>query len=170
MRGPEVISTFHNIGIELLDDLQKLILRMSESTGRYPTTNIGGWKSDEKFFDTPHIAVRRLRHDLERFVVGLNITGWAMVNREGCYHPRHQHTNVLLSGVYYVDPGDPVTPTVFEDSRGEEITPPQIMAGTLVTFPENMWHYVPIYQGTKPRITIVLNAKREDNLTISRHA
>lgn len=163
-----MISTFHNVALGHLGELRRLILRLAESGApSYPTMNVGGWKTDEKFFETPHHTVMRLKMELERHVLGLKFDGWAMVNREGTYHPRHQHTNVLLSGIYYVDPGDPPLPTRFETEEfdtGRALTfVADCAPGTLVTFPEGVWHHVPIYNGTRPRITIALNAKRELN-------
>ena len=161
-----MISAFHDIALGHLDDLSRLILTMSESGApSYPTMNVGGWKSDEKFFDTPHHAVMHLKMELEPYLLGMKYDGWAMVNRSGSYHTSHQHTNVLLSGVFYVYPGDPSTPTVFDvdlDGKRAKFTP-NVSPGTLITFPEGMWHSVPIYRGSRPRITIVLNAKKELN-------
>jgi hypothetical protein len=160
-----MINTYHNLKPHLLGDLRELILQLCKAgLASYPTMNVGGWKTDEAFFETPHPAVQELRRWVEE-VFGLKkLSGWAMVNGAGSYHQRHQHTNVVLTGVYYVDPGEPPTPTVFEASVwGSEKWPIVPEPGMLVTFPEGMWHSVPVYTGFRPRITIVLNAKREDN-------
>ncbi len=157
-----MISRFANVGLQLLDGLRDHILGLWKSgIPSYPSMNVDGWKTDEKFFESDNAAVQGLRRELSRLMLGLNFDGWAMVNTQGCQHPRHQHTNVLLSGVYYVDPGDPPTSTVFDDIGLPYA--PIVHPGVFITFPEGVWHQVPVYRGTRPRITIVINAKKELN-------
>lgn len=159
-----MISRYENVGLELIDGLREYILGLWKSgIPSYPSMNVDGWKTDEQFFESGRPAVKYLKRDLSRLVGGINFSGWAMVNTQGCQHPRHQHTNVLLSGVYYVDPGDPPTTTVFEDTGWPARWWTSVKPGTFITFSENVWHHVPVYRGTRPRITIVLNAKRQDN-------
>src|SRR5882672_2160299 len=100
-----MISKYENVGLELIDSLREYILGLWKSgVPSYPSMNVDGWKTDEQFFEADHLAVKALKHDLYQLVGYVNFSGWAMVNTQGCQHPRHQHTNVLLSGVYYVDP------------------------------------------------------------------
>jgi hypothetical protein len=91
---------------------------------------------------------------------------WAMVNRAGSHHPRHQHRIATLSGVYYVTAGSPdaITPTVFEcpcDGRGDpyelEVDP---HPGRLVVCRGEMWHWVRPYPGELPRITVAFDVRR----------
>ena len=127
----------------------------------YPSLNIGGWKSSEDFFAWRYPAVRELRDVLRReYLRGGDPIGWTMINRAGSHHPRHHHGNSVLSGVYYVDPGDPASaPTVFEATDGREVRV-EPAAGRLALFPSDLWHHVPAYAGTSPRITIAFDVRR----------
>jgi len=148
---------------DLLPYLREIILNASTAAPSAPTLNRGGWKSDERFLARPDPAIRALRDDLrERFLIGhltgRNPIGWAMINRLGSHHKRHQHSGSLLSGVYFVDGGEtPVAPLVVE-ANGEEFavdpTP-----GRLVMFPGPTWHRVPPYQGQAPRISIAFDVR-----------
>lgn len=89
---------------------------------------------------------------------------WAMVNRAGSHHPRHQHRIATLSGVYYVAAGSPATPTVYEcpcDGRPKdyelEVEP---HPGRLVISRGETWHRLPSYTGDLPRITIAFDVRR----------
>src|SRR4029077_11198163 len=99
-----------------------------------------------------------------------SLVGWAMVNRAGSQHPRHQHRMASLTGVYYVAAGnlEAVTPTGFEcpcDSRllpgsprfALEVDP---HPGRLVVSRGETWHWVPACVGDQPRITIAFDVRR----------
>lgn len=136
-----------------------------------PTLNVGGWRSGELATQSnPAIAalIGAIREH-----VSADVSGWAMINRGGSSHPRHWHDGSVLSGVYYVDPGEgPSPPTIFElgvrGRRGarlprgtkvseREVTP---VAGRLVLFPGDLWHRVPPYAGSAPRITVAFDVRR----------
>ena len=164
---------FDGICPELCPALEQIILdRMRRDRGRRTgSLNIGGWKSGEDFFAWPDEAVQELRRTIVgQVVIGAHPVAWAMVNRAGSQHPRHQHRIASLSGVYYVAAGSPeaITPTVYEcpcDGRpvraGEtyelEVDP---HPGRLVLSRGTTWHKVPRYNGELPRITIAFDVRR----------
>lgn len=159
---------FDTLRPELCTSLEQCILdRMTCEGGRKTgSLNIGGWKSGEDFFSWPDEAVQELRRSVISFVGGAQPVGWAMVNRAGSRHPRHQHRAALLFGVYYVSTGsfDVTTPTVFEcpcDGRApsyEVSVEPH--PGRLVIARGETWHWVPSYAGKEPRVTIAFDIRR----------
>lgn|SRR5574341_159778 len=164
---------YDNIRPELCEPLAEVILaRMQSDRGARKTgsLNVGGWKSGEDFLSWPDASVQELRDVITERVGARPSTAWAMVNRAGSHHPRHQHRAAILMGVYYVAPGNPeaITPTIFEcpcDSRpvrsGErfnmEVEP---HPGRLVLSRGETWHEVPKYMGELPRITIAFDVRR----------
>lgn len=164
---------FDGVRPELCPALEQIILdRMQNDRGRRTgSLNIGGWKSGEDFFSWGDATVQELRRTIvDQVVVGTNPVAWAMVNRVGSQHPRHQHRIAILSGVYYVAAGsaDAITPTIYEcpcDGRpvraGEkyemEVEP---HPGRLVLCRGSAWHRVPRYNGELPRITIAFDVRR----------
>ena len=159
---------FDDVRPELCAELAQIILhRMQHDRGRRTgSLNVGGWKSGEDFFAWPDAPVQELRQTICDLVGARSPIAWAMVNRAGSHHPRHQHRIAILSGVYYVEPGngDPLTPTVFEcpcDGRPKreefEVEP---HPGRLVLSRGSTWHMVPKYMGDAPRITIAFDVRR----------
>lgn len=160
---------FDDVRPELCEQLAQIILgRMQNDRGRKTgSLNVGGWKSGEDFFAWPDPAVQELRQTIAELVGARSPIAWAMVNRAGSHHPRHQHRVAILSGVYYVVPGsdDAITPTVFEcpcdgrpvrgsDRYKLEVDP---HPGRLVVCRGETWHSVPVYAGEAPRITIAFD-------------
>lgn len=159
---------FDNVCPDLCTQLEQIILgRMQSDRGRRTgSLNVGGWKSGEDFFAWSDAAVQELRQVIAELIGARLPVAWAMVNRAGSHHPRHQHRIATLSGVYYVTPGnnDPLTPTVFEcpcDGRPKrhevEVEP---HPGRLVVCRGVTWHRVPRYDGDAPRITIAFDVRR----------
>ena len=158
---------FDDVCPELCALLEQVILdRMQRERRNTGSLNVGGWKSGEDFFLWPDAAVQELRQTLVELVGSRSPVAWAMVNRAGSHHPRHQHRIAILSGVYYVTPGsqDAVTPTIFEcpcDGRPKrqelEVEP---HPGRLVVCRGATWHRVPVYAGEAPRITIAFDVRR----------
>lgn len=143
---------------ELCSELERIILeRMRTDRRRTASLNVGGWKSTEDFFAWPDAPVQELRRAIVA-EVGVVPVAWAMVNRTGSHHPRHQHRIATLSGVYYVAPGDPLVPTIFECAGYEVEVDPH--PGRLVLCPGVMWHRVARYDGETPRITIAFDVRR----------
>jgi hypothetical protein len=159
---------FDDVRPELCAALAQIILyRMQNDRGRRTgSLNVGGWKSGEDFFSWSDQPVQELRATIAELTGARSPIAWAMVNRAGSHHPRHQHRVASLSGVYYVDAGngDPLTPTVFEcpcDGRPTrtkmEVEP---HPGRLVVCRGTTWHYVPPYTGDLPRITVAFDVRR----------
>ena len=157
---------FDDVRPELCATLEQVILdRMQNDRHRKTgSLNVGGWKSGEDFFLWPDEAVQQLRQAIVELVGARSPIGWAMVNRAGSHHPRHQHRIATLSGVYYVTAGDPVTPTIFEcpcDGRPKlqdlEVEP---HPGRLAVCQGTTWHKVPKYLGSEPRIAVAFDVRR----------
>ena len=163
---------FDGVRPDLCPALEQVILdRMQSDRGRSTgSLNVGGWKSGEDFFSWPDQAVQELRQTIVEMIGARSLVAWAMVNRAGSKHPRHQHRIAILSGVYYVATGsqDALTPTIFEcpcDSRlakgaskyEMEVEP---HPGRLVICRGETWHRVPAYSGDLPRITIAFDVRR----------
>ena len=167
---------FDGVRPELCPALAEIILgRMQGDRGRKTgSINVGGWKSGEDFFSWSDAPVQELRQALIGAVGGRSIggrswVGWAIVNRAGSRHPRHQHRVAILTGIYYVAVGNmgAVTPTVFEcpcDGRLQgndcyelEVDP---HPGRLVVCRGETWHRVPSCSGDDPRITIAFDVRR----------
>lgn len=159
---------------ELTEGLAALILSHAHEAS-FASNNVGGWKSSDKLFDWPDPVIGSFVTTLARdFLLGCKPRGWAMVNRHGSYHARHTHgwggDGALVSGVFCVDSGGAGSPgTVFEipqkktpSVRNPKPVELEISAkrGRLVLFPSDMWHRVPIYYGSKPRITISFDVYR----------
>lgn len=152
---PIVFDGFHP---ELCPALEEVILRRAQMNRTTASLNVGGWKSTEDFFSWDDAAVQALRQQIVAEVGAPRLVAWAMVNRAGSHHPRHQHRVAILTGIYYVAPGDPIVPTVFETPEGDlEIEP---HPGRLAIFRGETWHKVPVYSGESPRITIAFDVRR----------
>jgi hypothetical protein len=108
--------------------------------------------------------VQELRQAIVEMTGQRSPVAWAMVNRAGSYHQRHQHRVAILSGVYYVVSGDPLTPTVFECPCDGGIKQGELQVepypGRLVLCRGETWHSVPKYMGETPRITIAFDVRR----------
>lgn len=143
----------------LCPQLAEVILERSRRTRSLASLNVGGWKSGEDVFAWPDAAVQELRQHVVEATGCPRPVAWAMVNRAGSHHPRHQHRAAIVTGVYYVAPGDPVTPTIFErpDRTELEVSP---APGRLAIFRGETWHRVPPYAGDAPRITIAFDVRR----------
>ena len=165
-------AVFDNVCPELCPQLEQIILgRMQNDRGRRTgSLNVGGWKSGEDFFSWSDVPVQQLRQTISELVGASSLVAWAMVNRAGSRHPRHQHRVAILTGVYYVTAGSPdaITPTVFEcpcdsqptrhsDHYELEVEP---NPGRLAIFRGEMWHRVPAYPGELPRITVAFDVRR----------
>jgi hypothetical protein len=164
---------FDGVRPDLCPTLEQIILdQMQRDRGRSQvgSINVGGWKSTEDFFAWPYEAVQALRQTIVDTVGASTPVAWAMVNRAGSQHPRHQHRAATLAGVYYVTAGSPdaITPTVFECpcdvrlARGTasyelEVDP---HPGRLVICRGETWHRLPPYTGELPRITVAFDVRR----------
>lgn len=147
---------------KLCPELEEAILILASRGRSGPSLNKGGWKSTDTFLasyrsQVPAIAAM---DDYLRQMVGARPTAsWAMVNANGSNHKRHQHRGAIVSTVFYVTAGDPLTPTIWECADGSEM---EVVPhpGRLVICPGEMWHRVPTYPGETPRITIAADFRR----------
>lgn len=172
--APAPLRVFDDVRADLLPSLERAIrLQALEHRETYPSLNRGGWKSNDRLFETtPGIfawidpAIDGLCQTLSReFLDGGHPRGWAMINGRGSHHPRHTHYSTKVSGIYYITAGsEPTTPTIFEipnvalDQVAEVAIAPA--PGRLVLFPGSLWHRVPVVEGDLPRITIAFDVAR----------
>ncbi len=96
---------------------------------------------------------------------------WASLYHAGDYCMPHSHPRTLASVLYALDPGDPDDPSgqfCFADPRmkiccGEQAgymsTPcaPNLEPGMMMMFPGQTVHFVTVYRGQRPRITLSWN-------------
>lgn len=152
---------FDGVLPELCPALEQVILHRMQIDRSTKSLNVGGWKSTEDFFSWPDPAVQALRQRIVAEVGAPRPVAWAMVNRAGSHHPRHQHRIATLTGVYYVAAGseEAITPTVFECEDGSELEI-EPHPGRLAIFRGETWHRVPVYPGELPRITIAFDVRR----------
>jgi Putative 2OG-Fe(II) oxygenase len=157
---------FDGVCPDLCPALEEIILRRMTTHRRSTASlNSGGWKSSEDFFSWPDDAVQDLREVISVHVGALRLVAWAMVNRAGSHHPRHQHRIASLSGIYYVTAGseDAITPTIYEcegDGSGRYELEVEPHPGRLVICRGECWHRVMTYPGDLPRITIAFDVRR----------
>lgn len=163
---------FDGVRSDLCSALAEVIFaRMQADRGRkVGSLNVGGWKSGEDFFTWPEASVQELCQALIERVGARALIGWAMVNKAGSQHPRHQHRAASLTGIYYVTVGNPgaVTPTAFEcpcDARLLQVSPRYTMEvephpGRLVVCRGETWHWVTSCSGDQPRITVAFDVRR----------
>lgn len=107
---------------------------------------------------------------------------WYHLTREGGYTAQHNHPMASWSGVYCVDPGDPVpdkpnngvlrfseartTASMYLDPGNAHLQSPYtfgelaftLQPGQLVLFPSYLIHEVAPYYGRRERITVAFNA------------
>jgi len=103
---------------------------------------------------------------------------WANVNGNGDFNSTHTHPGATWSGTYYIDEGDPPADAVygtalqlFDPCQGRtngflpSFTPPHILVrpqpGLMVLFPSYVPHTVFPHRGSRPRISIAFNLRRE---------
>lgn len=146
---------------DLCEPLMHVIFeRMKLERRSTPSLNIGGWKSSETLFTWRDPAVSELNETIAEIIGAWPTIGWAMVNQRGSQHPRHQHMNARLVGVWYVTAGseDAITPTTFETKGGAVEVEPH--PGRLVLSPGAMWHRVDRYDGDEPRVSVAFDLRR----------
>jgi uncharacterized protein (TIGR02466 family) len=125
-------------------------------------------------------ATRRLMADSQQPARTMRWTldAWVNVNRVGEFNRTHTHAGSTWSGTYYVDPGDPPaddasgTPIhLFDPCQGRAntfmplIVPISVLirpeAGLMILFPSYLPHMVYPHRGSRPRISIAFNLRKE---------
>ena len=106
------------------------------------------------------------------------LDAWVNINDEGDFNRVHTHPGSTWSGTYYVDAGDPPkeapqgTPIHLYDpcqGRANQFLPPlaptsYLIApepGLMILFPSYVPHMVFAHRGSRPRISIAFNLRRE---------
>jgi uncharacterized protein (TIGR02466 family) len=154
------------------------------------STNRVGWQSEHDFFlrkEPGHASLARVIGEVIKATLQsidpavdlaslqVRISGWVNVNPPGGYNGPHQHTNAVLSGVYYVDvPRGPskkggaiefLSPHPVRLLGGMINAPMfaeriyvQPAAGDLLIFPGQLPHWVHPNDSGKARVTVAFNA------------
>ena len=109
--------------------------------------------------------------------VNLELSAWANVLEKGGYHSVHNHPNCHLSGVYYINPGEPDPQNLnsgligfFAPRAGAILAPNYYLdfgasyqytpeAGMILMFPAYLSHWVHPFTGGGKGITISFKAK-----------
>lgn len=199
------LATARNAHSESLNPrLRELFLARELEPYRHATqipTQVGSvFESRFDLFDWPDESVSELRVFVGEALSGLVATindysaaqmaafsfcyeSWFHITRNGGYQSSHYHPNATWSGIYCVDPGDPVpgrkesAQVKFYDPRGP-ITQMHFdagnrqldqrfgsipvylshQAGQLVMFPSWLMHEVLPYLGQRERIVVAFNA------------
>lgn len=133
-----------------------------------------GW-----MYDMAEEATRRvfLTYGKPHLPMRWSLSAWVNVNADGEFNRTHTHPGSTWSGTYYVDDGDPInskdgTPLHLLDpcpGRGgtflNQIVPPSLLIvpepGKMVIFPSYLPHMVFPHRGSRPRISIAFNLRRE---------
>lgn len=185
------------IAVRIFDDvkelnlhLEKTILEIQERDTGINKSNYKGWHSTGNLFQNfpPELdqLYQMIMQFISDYVVELNpsknqvlieLFAWANVLEEGGYNNVHNHPNCHLSGVYYINPGEPDPDNLnsgligFSDPRAGaamisnsyidfgssyEYKPE---AGMLLMFPAYLLHWVHPFTGKGQRITVAFNAK-----------
>ena len=174
----------------LNDRLSKEIAQRRKAESGMANGNRQGWQSEHDFFarqESGHVSLARLFAQVMKATIqsidpaadfaSFNVTmnGWVNVNPPGGYNGPHQHTNAVLSGVYYVD-----VPRGRSEKGGaiEFLSPHPVRllggllkaemfaermryqpkAGDLLIFPGSLPHWVHPNDSGKSRVTIAFNA------------
>lgn len=178
-------STNHN------QALATLILEREAQGKNLSRSNRGGWHSTVDFFDWGGEAIAALRDQIQIITRAMtediavvrdkprqfdySLSGWANINRRGCYNQVHYHPDSVWSGVYYVqtgskDPGwpdngklellDPRNATCMvgiKDTVLDQLCYLDPAPGALVVFPSWLKHQVHPFYGDGERISIAFN-------------
>jgi uncharacterized protein (TIGR02466 family) len=190
---PLVIHQWSNT--QALDAALAALLRGLEANSPGVThSNVGSWHSALDLLNQTASAIRDLNamilalgRSMTRAIthshypeadrsVAFTWHGWGNITRAGGYNSAHTHPGSFWSGVYYVDPGDPVSAVHPMSGRLEFFDPragvkqshlPGTMLdsrylidpkpGMMLLFPSWLLHCVHPYWGQSDRISIAFN-------------
>lgn len=152
------IEIYPSFCLHLVPEIASYILAEARITSSTGSNNVGGWKSSQDFAGRTSKAVREMVIQLMSKLVCERPIMWAMVNQRGSFHKRHNHGLRVLTGVWYLMPGEPATPTMFESSQGRT-TAIQPEAGRLIAFNGMTPHWMNRYDGEVPRVTIAFEVR-----------
>lgn len=174
---------------ELAERLKEIIQEKQRNDPGIVKAQVGGWHSEADLLGWGGPDITQLRQRLgsavEEMLTFLNqglkvegrarISAWANISQTGDFHSLHSHPNHTLSGVYYIDTGEPEQghpvngELQFVDPRlgvemdkvpgahfGKRITVvPEV--GLLLLFPSWLQHYVNPFYGAGARISVAFN-------------
>jgi uncharacterized protein (TIGR02466 family) len=148
--------------------------------GRLEFCGEAGQRVVRQMYEMADEATRRLLAEckLPLRSVRWTLEAWANVSRVGHFNRTHTHAGTTWSGTYYVDPGDPPpedeygTPIHFFDPcQGRSntfmtlIVPISVLIrpepGLMIIFPSYVPHMVYPHRGSRPRISIAFNLRKE---------
>jgi uncharacterized protein (TIGR02466 family) len=148
-------------------------------TGKLDFCGEAGLKLIGHFHEMAGEATRRLYAVFGRTPPQINwsFSAWANINRQGNFNQVHSHPGATWSGVYYVDHGeenegaegtalhlyDPNTARInlfFPDISAQDVLFKPV-PGLMVVFPSYVPHAVLPHRGTRPRISIAFNLRKE---------
>jgi uncharacterized protein (TIGR02466 family) len=173
----------------LNDGLMAEIRKRRASEPGIPNSNRKGWQSERDLFQRTEPAqlrllgvikevtlraIQSLDPKLDRDALRIVMNGWININPPGGYNSPHQHTDAVLSGVYYVavpkgksDTGGAIeflSPHPIRQLGGlirnamlSERLRVQPVAGDLLMFPGQLPHWVHPNDSGKERVTIAFN-------------
>lgn len=183
------------IAIRIFDEIKefniylgKQILELKEIDSGLNKSNCLGWHSTGNLFqilplEELYQMIVQLASDYVAEInptkkqVNIELFSWANVLEKGGYHSVHNHPSCHISGVYYINPGEPDPQNLnsgligFSDPRaGASMIPNSYLdfgasyqytpeAGMLLMFPAYLSHWVHPFTGEGKRITISFNAK-----------
>lgn len=202
--SPVASSILANAG-ELNNGLRRLFLRLEAEAKRAPGSvpteviKVGVYESDFHLFNRTEPEIQALAgfclNTLGYLIAKLNgfsteemaelrihSHSWFHLTRHQGYTAQHNHPMASWSGVYCVDPGDPVTDkpnngalrflearstaSMYLDPGNAYLQNPftfgdvayMLTAGQLLLFPSYLMHEVAPYHGQRERITVAFNA------------
>lgn len=170
--------------------LEKIVLGLKDKDIGISKSNCIGWHSTGNLFHFFPVELDELHQVITQFIsdyvaelnptanqVSVELFAWANILEKGGYHNVHNHPNCHLSGVYYINPGEPdphnlnsgligfsdpragasmVSSSYLDFGASYQYTPE---AGMLLMFPAYLSHWVHPFTGEGKRITISFNAK-----------
>ena len=182
------IDAFHPQLIEAViarEDDAKLAKSYPGNIGSRKIFHLDRWDVDAaSLIDSRALALFRAFLGGEEAVVDLS---WASLYRTGDYCMPHSHFRAMASIVYFLETGDegaggkPGGSFNFADPRMKVCCrheancmtspcAPHVEAGTMIIFPGYLVHFVDVYRGTRPRITLSWNINRKAVPGVPRHA
>ncbi|HEY9601661.1 MAG TPA: 2OG-Fe(II) oxygenase family protein [Allocoleopsis sp.] len=185
------------IAIRVFDEIQDLnaylegkILELKELDYGISKSNCLGWHSTGNLFQILPSELNEFHKMIVQFIsdyiaelnpnrnqVDVELFAWANILDKGGYHNVHTHPSSHLSGVYYINPGEPDPQNLnsgligFSDPRdGASMIANSYLdygasyqykpeTGMLLMFPSYLSHWVHPFTGNGKRITISFNAK-----------
>jgi hypothetical protein len=165
------IAMFENADMALLgQEIAAILVAESVSVPSLSKSNVGGWHSKYELQTRPEACFQKLSEYIVTSASDLTAkiakdTGrrvppftakaemWAMVMRDGDYTVPHTHADAT-----FLDPRAGYMPiTGLDMAAGEFVV--KAKTGQLLVFPGWLMHYVHVYRGKRPRVSISCNVR-----------